>query len=139
MSIYKNTRRDHAKHTYGVYRQLRDIPVDDCNDWKIIMLFHASYHHILAALFPLGLQVEGTIYEYKDLTHMRMHHNPNSLTAYKYVDWLIDERLRAIHDDFSLLRDLSWSARYRTHSTNPATVQQCEDSYKRIEAFCITK
>ena len=133
---YKEQRKAHAKHNEAVAKHLQSCIDENCNDWVVVTLFYASYHHALAALFPIEIRKD---VKYETFQRMYQRENSSGIGRYEFATMLVADRLPEIASMFSHLKELSWKMRYQNHVVSDNDVKECVDFAEKIQAVCLPK
>ncbi len=110
------------------------------NDWVVTTAFYSAIHFIQHELFPKSYEIPGDG-RVKNFHRFDDYYN----CVRRYVDYtsphqvrqdLVEEYIPEIADDYQLLKDNCWNARYCDYKVESETMNLCYAALINIRQIC---
>lgn len=124
---------EHAQHNEAVCNHLHLDPA--YADWVITTAFYASLHYVQYKMFPLNEVVNGVPITYPTFQSYNMT-SVNNAKKHKDLSLLIKKHCSPIRSRYDMLKDLSWTARYKNYKQSYKLAQLSKTRMEDIRDYC---
>ena len=127
----------HAKHNEAACNYLKQS--GKFNDWVVTTAFYSAIHFIQYELFPQHYDIPGRskaknfhrFDDYYDCVKKDFNYS-----KHKVLQDLVEEYVPEISDDYQVLKDNCWNARYIDYKIENEIVELCIRALSNIKELC---
>lgn len=125
---------EYALHNEKACKYLDKKP--DFADWVITTAFYSALHFVRFKIFPITIQKKDKNIKITDFENYFRINNPLNLSKHSLLSNLVEEFHPEIANDYSKLRDISWTARYNNYKYSREVSNEAKKRLDKIKSYC---